>query len=66
MTFKIFVRNWWKENPNWPGEIEPDPNAKKDYIDETDSEIQARKICNEWNFKHNPGKLSRKAEYEED
>lgn len=61
--YKIFVRNWWKINPNWPDRREPDPRARKKTIAYASSEEEARKICREYNDSHNPGKLSRKAEY---
>lgn len=63
--FRIFVRNWWKPNPSWPGGREPDPCADREYLDEVETEEEARAMCREWNRENEPGHLSRKAEYEE-
>lgn len=65
--YRVFVRNWWKRNPSWPNGLEPDGNAKKTYIsNHVDTEEYARQICREYNESHDPGPLSRKAEYEEE
>ncbi len=62
--YKIFVRNWWKENPAWPDGKEPDPIADKEYIYQAETEDEARAFCRHYNKENNPGFLSRKAEYE--
>ena len=64
--YTVFVRNWWKENKNWPNGLEPDPTARK-YIVERNikDENTAREIAQKWNRTHKPGRLSRKAEFEE-
>jgi hypothetical protein len=62
--YKVFVRNWWKNNPSWPEGLEPDPRARKYTIaDRIDTEEEAREIAQEYNRTHKPGRLSRKAEY---
>lgn len=64
--YTVFVRNWWKENPNWPDGLEPDPTARKHTIAKRiKTEEEARAIAQEYNRTHNPGRLSRKAEYTE-
>lgn len=63
MLYTIFVRNWWKENPNWPEGLEPDGAARKRKIDEAETEEEAQVICAEYRRTHSPGRLSRKAEY---
>ena len=59
--YKVFIRNWWRmEN----GKRVPDPSARKYTYDECIcTEEEARELCQEYNRTHNPGKLSRKAEY---
>lgn len=61
--YTVFVRNWWKVNKNWPGGLEPDPRARKTVLRRNLTEEEARQACKEYNNSHNPGKLSRKAEY---
>jgi hypothetical protein len=65
MTYRIFVRNWWKHNEDWPNGLEPDPHAEKTYIARKDTEKEAQEFCREYNRLNEPGELSRKAEYEE-
>lgn len=62
MAYRVFHRTWWKENPSWPNGLEPEPGMETD-IDIVDTEVEARKMCAEWNSRHNPGRLSRRAEY---
>ena len=61
MSYKVFVRNWWKyEN----GEIVPDTRARKYILDKrVATAAEAREICKAYNDTHKPGVLSRKAEY---
>jgi hypothetical protein len=64
--FAVFVRNWWRKNDAWPGGREPDPTAPKHYLARNiASEEEARSMCKEYNATHDPGPLSRKAEYTE-
>lgn len=65
--YKVFVRNWWKvtEDPAWPNGLEPDPTATKYSLGQVPSEHEARALCHQYNSTHAPGRLSRKAEYEE-
>lgn len=64
--YAVFVRNWWKYNPDWPNGLEPDGTANKRYIARrVKSGEEARSICKQYNRTHKPGRLSRKAEYEE-
>ena len=64
MAYKVFVRNWWKHNPSWPNGREPDPTAQKTTLGVYDTEEEARERCRAYNDTHEPGKLSRKAEYQ--
>jgi len=59
--FKVFHRTWWKHGDNGrvPGV------GKSHFIDEVETEAEARELCKEWNRVHEAGELSDKAEYEE-
>lgn len=61
--FNVFVRNWWKENENYPNGLEPCA-GKKTYKKRNVSESEAKLYCKEYNATHNPGRYSRKAEFE--
>jgi len=61
--FQVFVRNWWKLNPAWPGGLEPDGCARRYTLCYEDNEENARAVCKEYNRTQKPGRLSRKAEY---
>lgn len=65
MKYRVFMRNWWKENPDWPNGLEPDGGARKKTIRIVDTEDDARQLAQEINRTNKPGRLSRKAEYEE-
>jgi hypothetical protein len=62
--YTVFTRTWWKHNPAWPNGLEPGV-GKKTRIAHNVSETEARQICQRYNATHKPGKLSRKAEYEQ-
>ncbi len=66
MSYTVFVRNWWIKNKDYPGGLEPGPGKKTVIRRGVDTEDEARKICEEYNETHDPGKLSRKAEYQKD
>lgn len=59
--FDVFVRNWWKIVN---GKRVPHL-GRKTYLARRLSEDAARQYCKEYNACHDPGKLSRKAEFEE-
>ena len=63
MSFRIFTRTWWRENPGWPNGLEPCA-GKQRTIGRADTEEEARTICREYNDTHDPGRLSKKAEYD--
>jgi hypothetical protein len=65
MKYKVYVRNWYKEITNQYGQksLIPDPTARKTTLVYTNSEVEARETCKEYNEKHKPGPKSRKAEY---
>jgi hypothetical protein len=62
--FKVYVSNWWKENPDWPNGLEPDGTVRHT-LKKVGTEAEARAVCEEYNATHAPGRLSRKAEYTE-
>jgi hypothetical protein len=65
MSYSVFTRTFWKRNPSWPNCKEP-ALGRKTYLDRSvATEEEARKICKEWNKNHDPGPMSRKAEFEE-
>jgi len=63
--FDVFVRDFWAENPAWPGGREPGAGPKTYIARDVETEAEARAICKEYNATHDPGFLSRKAEYED-
>ena len=65
MSYKVFVRNWWKRNPDHPGGREPHAGRKTTINKRITTEEEARSICQRYNASHEPGFLSRKAEFEE-
>jgi len=62
--YDVFTRTWWKVNMGWPNGLEPHTGPKT-YLAYDLTEAEARAVCREYNDTHNPGTLSRKAEYEE-
>lgn len=62
--YKVFHRTWWRDNPDWPDGLEPHI-GRKTTLGYASSEEDARALCQEYNSTHEPGRLSRKAEYEE-
>lgn len=63
--YRVFTRTWWSFNPNWPNGLEPCPGRKRTLRKNVPTEKEAREIAQEYNRTHKPGKLSRKAEFEE-
>ena len=72
MGYRVFTRTWWKENPDWPDGLEPKAGRKRYRMPSTNwkqqtfaTEKEAIAWCKEWNDTHEPGRYSRKAEFEE-
>ena len=63
-TYRVFTRTWWKRNPSWPDGREPGA-GRKTTIARHCSYEEAQRIARQYNETHNPGFLSRKAEFEE-
>ena len=62
--YRVFTRTWWKHNASWPDGREPSIGRKTVIARHVYSEESARDMCRVYNANHEPGKLSRKAEYE--
>lgn len=65
MSFRVFTRTWWRGNPAWPNGLEPCLGRKYTLHKRVTTEAEAQSICQVWNANHKPGRLSRKAEFEE-
>jgi hypothetical protein len=65
-TYRVFVRSWYKRNPTWPNGREPYGGAPKTTLARKLSYSAARDMCEVWNKNHDPGKYSRKAEFEKE
>lgn len=63
MKYQIFIRNWWIKNSSWPDGLEPGPGPKTN-VKMVDTIEEARAFCEKYNETHEPGKYSRKAEFE--
>lgn len=61
--YRVFHRTWWRRNAEWPGGREPGAGRKTTLARHV-TEAEARAICKRYNDSHDPGFLSRKAEYE--
>lgn len=61
-TYRVFTRTWWKRNPNYPGGREPGA-GRQTTIARHCTYAEARAICQRYNESHDPGFLSRKAEF---
>ena len=64
--FYVFTRTWWRVNRDWPNGLEPHPGKRRylKHVNPVSTEREAQTICAVYNATHDPGRLSRKAEYE--
>lgn len=62
--FNVFARTWWTLDKSWPNGLRPQAGCKT-YLAKRVTEAEAKRLCQEYNSIHNPGRLSLKAEYEE-
>jgi len=62
--YHVFSRTWWKRNPAWPNGLEPCA-GRKHTLGKVSTDAEAQAMCAEYRRTHEPGRLSRKAEYEE-
>ena len=61
-NYKVFTRNWWRFNENYPNGLEPSA-GRRTTIGYANTEDEAREMCLDYNRGHKAGVLSRKAEY---
>ena len=61
-TYRVFTRTWWRLNPAYPEGREPCPGPEHTLARRMTYE-EARAFCLDWNARHKPGQLSRKAEF---
>lgn len=66
--FNVFVRDWWRDatpsDGQWPDNRVPYPGAPREYLAEGVTEDEARALCAEYRAANDPGRYSRKAEFE--
>ena len=62
--YNVFHRTWWELDPSWPEGRIPCP-GKKTYLAKHVTYEDARTLAKQYNDTHEPGFLSRKAEFEE-
>ena len=60
--YDVFVRDWWRMDR---GHKVPNPGAKRRYIARHVTYDDARALCEQYRAAHDPGPLSRKAEFTE-
>lgn len=65
VSYRAFTRTWWRSNPSWPDGREPGAGPKTTLARHLTYD-EAVRICRTYNETHNPGKLSRKAEFEQE
>ncbi len=59
-TYEVFVRDFWRVER---GKRVPNPGADEEQLATGLSYSEARDMCEEWNSSHDPGEVSRKAEF---
>jgi hypothetical protein len=62
--YTVFTRTWWRNNPSYPNGLEPCA-GRKYTLERNLSYNEARQLCLRWNAEHKPGRLSRKAEFDQ-
>ena len=63
--YKVFTRTWWRNNPSYPNGLEPHAGQKTTIAKNIKTIEEAQRIAKQYNDTHEPGRLSRKAEIEE-
>jgi hypothetical protein len=62
--YKVFTRTFWKRDPKGYQGRSPHLGRRTTLAQYIDTEEEAQAICRQYNDTHEPGFLSRKAEYE--
>lgn len=67
MSYRIFTRTWWhyEERDGRQVRVPGSEGQEHTLHKRVSTEKEAQAICRAWNIAHDPGPLSRKAEYEE-
>jgi len=55
VSYRVFTRTWWRENPTWPNGLEPDATGRKTTLARGCTEEEARAIARQYNETHEPG-----------
>lgn len=63
MAYQVYLRDWWIDDPKNKLGILPGPGPKE-LIKVVETFQEARDYCVDYNKTHDPGRLSRKAEFE--
>ena len=65
--YNVFVRNWWAAagRDSMGKRLRVPGPGRKRYLDRGVNYTRARQLCDAYNTSHNPGFLSRKAEFEQ-
>ena len=72
VSYRVFARDWWRvAGPHEPdgfaeGSRMPYPGAPKHTLARGCTYEEARELCSEYAATHEPGPMSRKAEFEEE
>ena len=64
--YTVFHRTWWIENPEWPNGLDPCAGEETVIQQNIPTAEEAQAVCRVWNDTHDPGRLSRKAEFKGD
>lgn len=64
-TYKVFTRTWWKRNPTWPNGLEPHC-GRKTTLRRGLTRSEAQSFCSSYNDTNDPGRYSKKAEFEQE
>jgi len=59
-SYRVFTRTWWRREN---GRLVPDPGARKTTLATHCTEAEALALCKRYRETHEPGPLSRKAEF---
>lgn len=62
-TYEVFVRDWWRYEGKTLPRLVPNPGAPEEQLATGLSYEDALEMCDEYNSTHEPGELSRKAEF---
>ncbi len=60
--YEVFTRTWWRENPEWPGGLEPEVGNPV-VIKIAHKRSDARAFCKKWNHMNPPCRHGRMAEF---